>query len=341
MAAVALICPGDTRHRAPIPEPGSSLSTAPDRLRLNRFLALGGLGSRRGVENLILEGQVTINGEVCLDLSRQVAPQDEVRVGRKRVEAREIITLAMHKPAGLVTTRDDELNRATIYKLLPGRYHHLRHVGRLDLESEGLLLLTNDGELAQRITAPSSGMTKEYLVTLDQAPGDGHLQQFLSGIYLPEGKAWAEEVIRVSPRRLVFVLGQGLKRQIRMMTAALGFRVKKLVRTRIGGLTLEELVLAPGKWVPLGPEQLQRLTSSPPPRKTLRKRAGRPSGGDKPASRRPAADGTGRRETSSRSKRSTGRPGTASPGGGSGRKGAARQRPGTPRRGGGNRSRRG
>ena len=267
------------------------------------------MGSRRGVEDLIREGQVTVNGEICLDLSRQVSPQDEVRVGRKRVQAREFVTLALHKPAGLVTTRDDELNRATVYKLLPGRFHHLRHVGRLDADSEGLLLLTNDGDLAQRLTAPASGITKEYLVTLDQSPSDEHLQNFLSGIYLPEGKAWAEEIHRVSPRRLIFVLGQGLKRQIRMMTAALGFRVKKLVRTRIGGLTLEDLQLPVGKWKALDAEELARLTSTPPARKKPRPRSLR---GARPrkttAAARKSAGSRGRKTPSSdRTGRSSGR----------------------------------
>lgn len=291
------------------------MSTAPDRrLRLNRFLALGGLGSRRGVESLILEGQVTINGEVCLDLARQVSPEDEVRVGRKRVHAREITTIALHKPAGLVTTRDDELDRATVYKLLPGRFHHLRHVGRLDAESEGLLLLTNDGDLAQRMTAPASGVTKEYLVTLDQAPGDEHLQQFLTGIYLPEGKAWAEEVVRVSPRRLIFVLGQGLKRQIRMMAAALGFRVKKLVRTRIGGLTLEDLALAPGKWTLLNADQLQRLTTPPPARKKARRRPSARPGGGKTAGKEKSSGGRSGRPGASGKRSSGGRSGGGHPG---------------------------
>lgn len=246
-------------------------------MRLNRYLALGGLGSRRGVEELIVTGQVSINGEVCLDLARQVKPGDVVRVGRKTVEAKEIITIALNKPTGYVTTRDDEFGRDTVYRLLPGRLHHLRHVGRLDAESEGLLLLSNDGDLARKLTAPAVRIGKEYLVTLDQPPTNEQLETFRKGVFLPEGKAWAEEVHRVSPRRILMVLHQGLKRQIRMMTAALGLRVKRLVRIRIGGLTLNNLGLPPGKWTQLKPEELEALLTAPTPSKPENPRKVRPS----------------------------------------------------------------
>lgn len=251
-------------------------------MRLNRYLALGGIGSRRGVEQLIVDGDVSINGQVCTDLSYRVAPGDQVRVGRKLVEAKELVTIALHKPTGFVTTRDDEFGRPTVYDLLPGRLHHLRHVGRLDTESEGLLLLGNDGELARKLTAPSAGIGKEYLVTFDQAPTEDQLETFRKGVFLPEGKAWAHQVIRVSPRRVVMVLGQGLKRQIRMMASALGLRVRKLVRTRIGDLTLEQLGLPSGKWKVLDQAQIDQLMVSEPAGES------RPSSGKgKAANRRP------------------------------------------------------
>jgi len=137
-------------------------------VRLNRFLALAGISSRRGAEEYIRNGRVTINGELITDLAKRVSPSDQVRVDGRAVQRKEFIYLLLNKPADFITTRSDEGSRKTIYTLLPENLPGLAHVGRLDKESEGLLLLTNDGDLAFQITHPKFKLEKEYLVTLDR-----------------------------------------------------------------------------------------------------------------------------------------------------------------------------
>lgn len=244
-------------------------------LRLNKFLALCGVGSRRKCDELIQAGRVEVNGSPCLNMGTRITAADHVRVDGKRVAARESIVVAFHKPRGYVCTREDERGRETIYSLLPGKLRTLHHVGRLDRDSEGLLILTNDGDLSQRLMHPSKSVEKEYLVTADQAFQNEHLEQFLAGIYSPEGKLKAKAVERLSPRRLRIVLDHGAKRQIRVMFEALGYRVTKLLRVRIGGLWLGEL--EPGRHARLTPQETTMLLGeTEKPRKSARKSAPRP-----------------------------------------------------------------
>ena len=144
-------------------------------MRLNRFLALAGLSSRRGAEEYIRHGRVTVNGQLSTNLATQVAPSDQVKVDGQTVRTQEFVYLLLNKPADYLTTRSDERSRKTIYDLLPADLPSLAHVGRLDKESEGLLLLTNDGDLAFRITHPKFKLEKEYLVTLDREIAGGGL----------------------------------------------------------------------------------------------------------------------------------------------------------------------
>ncbi len=137
-------------------------------MRINRFLALAGLGSRRSVEELLLKGAVTINGSCSGDLGRRVGDDDLVCVYGKQVQAAPLRYLLLHKPRGYTCTRSDRFAEKTIFELLPREFSDLFHVGRLDKESEGLLLLTNDGELAQQLLHPSRSIDKEYVVLLDQ-----------------------------------------------------------------------------------------------------------------------------------------------------------------------------
>src|SRR6516165_4635970 len=137
-------------------------------MRLDRYFTLAGIGSRRRAEAFICDGRVRVNGKVCTDLSTQVARSDHVKVEGRPVRARELVYILLNKPRDFLTTRRDERSRKTIYELLPGKLPKLAHVGRLDKESEGLLLLTNDGELALRMTHPRFKLEKEYLVTLDR-----------------------------------------------------------------------------------------------------------------------------------------------------------------------------
>ena len=229
----------------------------PQGIRLNKYLASAGIGSRRACDTMVQQGEVVINGETCLSPGYRVQPDDFIKVNGRRIEPLEIQSIVLHKPAGLVCTRSDENNRATIYELLPPRLHHLAHVGRLDLDSEGLLILSNDGELTQALTHPSHKIEKLYQVTTENAFENSILNQLEKGVFTEVGKARAVSVKRISSRRLEMVLNTGLKRQIRYMIQAVGHRVKRLVRLKIGELTLD--TLKPGKWRVLGKSEREAL----------------------------------------------------------------------------------
>lgn len=209
--------------------------------RLNKFLASCAVGSRRKCDELIQAGRVEVNGSPCLNMGTRIAPGDHVRLDGKRVTPREPVIVAFHKPRGYVCTKEDELGRDTIYALLPHSLRALHHVGRLDRDSEGLLILTNDGDLSQELMHPSKSVEKEYLVTANQSFENQHLDQFLAGVYTPEGKLKAKAIERLSPRRIKIILDHGAKRQIRVMFEALGYQVSKLLRVRVGGLWLGDL----------------------------------------------------------------------------------------------------
>ena len=212
-------------------------------IRLNRFLAQCGLGSRRGCESIIREGRVHVNGEICVDLATRVLESDSVKVDNKLVGQRETLSILLHKPPGYLCTVSDPKGRKTIYDLLPHRLRgrNLHHAGRLDRDSEGLLIMTNDGELSQRLTHPRSKVEKEYRVVLDK-PFDFTLRRkFLEGIPTEEGLARAAAIDGDNPRKLRVVLLQGLKRQIRLMFHEVGYEVKRLTRVRIGNLRDERL----------------------------------------------------------------------------------------------------
>jgi 23S rRNA pseudouridine2605 synthase len=206
-------------------------------MRLNRFLALAGVASRRGAEELIRSGRISVNGKVCTELATQINADDHVRVDSKIVKAKEFVYLLLNKPAGYVTTKSDDRSRPTIYDLLPKHLPKLAHVGRLDLESEGLLLLTNDGELTVRLTHPRYKVPKEYLVTLDREFDMTESAKARKGVYLAEGRARFDAIYKINPRQVRVVLTQGIKRQVRRVLAALDYKVKRLERTRIGGLS--------------------------------------------------------------------------------------------------------
>jgi 23S rRNA pseudouridine2605 synthase len=206
-------------------------------MRLNRFLALAGIASRRGAEAFIRDGRVSVNGKPCTDFSTQIAPSDQVKVEGRPVRASEFVYILLNKPRNFLTTRADEQSRKTIYELLPDNLPKLAHVGRLDKDSEGLLLLTNDGELALRMTHPRFKLQKEYLVTLDREFQTADIPKFRKGVYLAEGRAKFDAVFKVNPQQLRVILTQGIKRQVRRVFAALDYKVVRLQRTRIGTLT--------------------------------------------------------------------------------------------------------
>ena len=229
----------------------------PEGIRLNKYLASAGIGSRRGCDALVQQGEVIVNGDACLNPGYRVQPGDSVRASGKRIEPLLVQSISPHKTPGLVCSRSDENGRATIYELLPPKMHHLMHVGRLDLESEGLIILSNDGELSQALTHPKHSIEKVYHVTVQNAFENSILSQFEKGVHTEVGKARAYSVKRLSSRRMEMTLKTGLKRQIRYMVQAVGHRVKRLVRIRIGDLNLDNL--APGKWRALEASERESL----------------------------------------------------------------------------------
>lgn len=236
--------------------------------RLNKFLASCGVGSRRACDAMVQDGRVEINGKPCLNPAERVEPNDFVRVDGKRVQAKETNTVMFYKPRGYVCSREDELGRDTIYTILPTILKHLHHVGRLDRDSEGLLILTNDGDLSQTLMHPSKLVEKEYLVTSNQPVLNEHLDLFKSGIYVEKVRMRAKEVTRISSRRYRIVLETGLKRQIRMMFQALGYQVQKLVRVRIGMVQLGDL--PEGAWLPIDEKTIALLQKNPKARSERR-----------------------------------------------------------------------
>lgn len=231
-------------------------------MRLNRYLASAGHGSRRACEELILAGKVSINGHFVTNLATMVEPDDDVRVTGKPTRGAKSVTLLLHKPRGVVSTTSDERGRATVVDLVPGHFGRLFHVGRLDKDSEGLILLTNDGALAQRLTHPSHQAEKEYEVLLNKPYNPEHSAKLLKGFVIEGGRGRFERIHSLTPVAVRIVLRQGIKRQIRLMLYQLGYEVKRLARTRIGGLTIANL--PPGAWKLLSQREIDLLESAKP-----------------------------------------------------------------------------
>lgn len=210
-------------------------------VRLNQYLARAGFGSRRACEDLIREGAVTINGHRLRELATRVGTDDHVLVNGKPVKMPLPIVAVLHKPPGFLCTSPDSTNERTIYDLLPAQWPRVVYVGRLDKDSEGLLVVTNDGNLAQRLTHPSTKMRKTYVVTLDREFDFVLAAKMKKGFLIEEGFARMEDIFRLGPRTLKVILTQGLKRQIRQMFSKFGYDVKRLVRVQIGTLSLDKL----------------------------------------------------------------------------------------------------
>ena len=228
-------------------------------MRLNRYLSQCGLGSRRGCEVLIQEGRVSINGHVIKDLATQVTDEDRIVADGKPVKAVTGVVIALNKPRGYICSRSDERDRMTIYSLLPKHFQTLHHVGRLDKDSEGLLLMTNRGELSHRLIHPSMGAEKEYEVIVDKPMDHGTMAKLVNGMLTEEGHAKCERAWMITEYRAHVVLKQGLKRQIRLMFYQLGFEVERLTRTRIGWLELKGL--QKGGWKQLTEVEVERFFS--------------------------------------------------------------------------------
>ncbi len=224
--------------------------------RLQKFLARAGIASRRKAEKLIISKRVTVNGNIA-ELGSKVQASDDVRVDGKRVEKMaETITYILNKPIDYVTTADDEMGRKTVLELLPDT-PGLHPVGRLDMDSEGLLLLTTDGDLTLRLTHPRFEHEKEYRIWCKegevQAAELGILER---GLELDDGRAKAV-VAKRAEGGCILVLGEGRKRQVRRMLAKVGYSVTRLVRTRMARLELGDL--PSGQYRQLSAEELKLL----------------------------------------------------------------------------------
>lgn len=230
-------------------------------MRINRFLASAGLGSRRACEKLVLDGMVEVNGELIQDLSTKVSETDKVVVNGKELESERRLVLAMYKPPGYICSREDMENRKTIFDLLPQSGPRLFYVGRLDKDSEGLLIVTNDGDLCQKLSHPSKKVSKTYEVGVLPKFDRAVIPKFLKGFQIESGFAKAEEVYVIHDFLIRVVLKQGLKRQLRMMFSVMGFRVKHLKRTHIGGLHIGNL--KKGAFKKLTDRDLKRIFQEP------------------------------------------------------------------------------
>jgi 23S rRNA pseudouridine2605 synthase len=231
------------------------------RVRLNKVLSTAGLGSRRAVEDLVRAGRVSVGGRVVTDLGQRVDPErDQVAVDGSRVvvDQRRRYWL-LNKPAGVVTTADDPQGRPTVVQMVPAQ-PRVFPVGRLDLDTEGLLILTNDGDLAHRLTHARFGVEKRYLAEVEQLPPDA-LARLRRGVELDDGPARAQRARIVGSsgrRRMVEVIMlEGRNREVRRLLDAVGAPVRRLVRTAVGPLRLTGL--APGEYRPLRQEEVRRL----------------------------------------------------------------------------------
>jgi 23S rRNA pseudouridine2605 synthase len=253
---------------------------------LNQYLARAGFGSRRACEELILEGSVTINGHRLRELATRVSAGDNVLVNGKPVKMPLPLVAILHKPPGYLCTTPESTTERTIYDLLPANWPRVVYVGRLDKDSEGLLVVTNDGNLSQRLTHPSTKMRKTYIVTLDQEFDFALAPKMKKGILIEEGHARMDDIFRVGPRTLKVVLTQGLKRQIREMFYKFGYEVKRLVRIQIGNLVMENL--PPGQHRVLTQDDVKRYFPAGPVSRPGAKKVHTKPPSARPFARKPA-----------------------------------------------------
>jgi 23S rRNA pseudouridine2605 synthase len=228
--------------------------------RLQKVLAQRGYGSRRVCEELIDAGRVTVNGELAVLGRRVDVDRDVVEVDGHLVPIRPgLVHYLLNKPGGVVTTAKDTHGRPTVIDLVPPE-PRVFPVGRLDADTEGLLLLTNDGELTHRLTHPSFGVEKEYLAQVEGTPGPAALRSLREGVELEDGLTAPAKVSQPSPGVLRITIHEGRNRQVRRMCDAVGHPVNRLVRVRIGPLA--DRRLSPGSWRVLTVEELMALSAA-------------------------------------------------------------------------------
>ena len=232
-------------------------------MRLNAFLARAGVASRRRADELIKAGRVTVNGDPG-ELNTVVGAHDRVEVDGQEVARQRLAYVLLHKPAGVVTTARDPQGRPTVVELVPPE-PRVVPVGRLDADTTGALLLTNDGKLAHRLAHPRYGVEKTYEAEVEGDPAEEALQRLREGLDLEDGRTAPARARRLGPGRVELVLHEGRKHQVKRMLAAVGHPVTRLHRAAYAGLTLEGL--EPGECRELEPsevDQLSRLSAAGP-----------------------------------------------------------------------------
>ncbi|MGB3543122.1 pseudouridine synthase [Rubrivirga sp.] len=234
-------------------------------IRLNKFLARAGVGSRREADTIIASGRVTVNGEVSAEMGVRVSDADRVEVDGKPVQPTDLAYILLNKPTDAITTVTDDRGRKTVMDLvsIPGRIKSaLFPVGRLDRNTTGALLLTTDGDLAHRLMHPSYGAVKTYIVTADAPFDPSDLDKLLNGVDLEDGPARADHAFFPDSdrRSIALQLHEGRNRQVRRMTRALGRRVVSLERVAYAGLTLDGLKR--GRWRRLEEHEVNTLRRS-------------------------------------------------------------------------------
>ena len=229
--------------------------------RLNKYIAAAGICSRRKADELIESGVVIVNNKRITELGYLVGEKDKVFINNKLIHPVKHQYYRFFKPAGYITTSDDEKGRRTIYDILPQELWGLKPVGRLDKDSTGLLILTNDGDLINELTHPSVKIPKVYLVSVNKAVSPHELEQMANGIEIEKGKiAYADiQVLEVDKSRTMMriTLYQGMNRQIRKMFEYFGYEVKSLKRIQHATIQLEGLKR--GEWMPIKPKQIKEL----------------------------------------------------------------------------------
>lgn len=230
-------------------------------MRLNKYIASSGLCSRRKADELIEQGVVSVNGKKITELGFQVKDKDKVFINNELVRPKKLEYYRFYKPAGYITSADDEKDRKIIYDLLPSNLHNLKPVGRLDRDSSGLIILTNDGDLINELTHPSIKVPKVYVVTVEGKVHLHHLEKMAQGIEIEKGQmAYADTFILESTNKrtvMQITLYQGLNRQIRKMLDSLGFEVTSLKRVQHATIAIEGL--KKGQFKPIKPQQIKEL----------------------------------------------------------------------------------
>jgi 23S rRNA pseudouridine2605 synthase len=224
-------------------------------MRLNAYLARAGIASRRKADELIKAGRVLVNGEPG-QLNTVVQSKDRVEVDGQAVAKERLAHLLLHKPADVVSTVSDPQGRKTVVELVP-KEPHVVPVGRLDADTTGALLLTNDGELANRLAHPRYGVEKTYIAEVRGTPSDQVIAALQNGVELEDGRTAPAKARLLTPGIVELTIHEGKNRQVKRMLEAVGHRVIRLHRSAYAGLTLEGL--GPGQWRELTPAEVERL----------------------------------------------------------------------------------